>query len=147
MNKKLKDMSPMNSWSLERKQIRDVTISRSRFHKDNLRHHPRFPLISLAYNRFSLCLSAGSLAISLFNIWSSRCFSPKVPELIFLQFVWELPGAWLTFHEILLRIFFSRDPQILIQIVTLCLSCSTIIWKIRIWLGIKQWVPAVGLKV
>ena len=56
MNKKLKDMSPMNSWSLERKQIRDVTISRSRFHKDNLRHHPRFPLISLAYNRFSLCL-------------------------------------------------------------------------------------------
>ena len=30
--------------------------SRSRFPKDNLRHHPRFPLISLAYNRFSLCL-------------------------------------------------------------------------------------------
>ena len=27
-----------------------------RFHKDNLRHHPRFPLMSLAYNRFSLCL-------------------------------------------------------------------------------------------
>ena len=53
------------------KTIAKITI---RFHKDNLRHHPRFPLISLAYNRFSLCLSAGSLAISLFNIWSSRCF-------------------------------------------------------------------------
>ena len=25
-----------------------------RFHKDNLRHHPRFPLIGLANNRFSL---------------------------------------------------------------------------------------------
>jgi len=42
--------------SFQKIQIRDVTISRSRFHKDNLRHHPRFPLISLAYNRFSLCL-------------------------------------------------------------------------------------------
>jgi len=34
-----------------------MTLTKSwRFHKDNLRHHPRFPLISLAYNRFSLCL-------------------------------------------------------------------------------------------
>ena len=30
------------------------------------------------HNRFSLCLSAGSLAISLFNIWSSRCFIIKI---------------------------------------------------------------------
>ena len=39
------------------KEINDREASSwLRFHKDNLRHHPRFPLISSAYNRFSLCL-------------------------------------------------------------------------------------------
>jgi hypothetical protein len=39
------------------------------------------------------------LAFLLFLIINHFLF-PKVPELIFLQFVWELPGAWLTFHSL-----------------------------------------------
>ena len=84
---------------------------------------------------FSKCLSAGSLAISLFNIWSSRCFmSSNFHFLFYYKHVlgFFFPGHFpfpkllssLSFHSTI-RKWFS-----ILELFCFCMSLNSFICKI-----------------
>ena len=125
--------------------------------KDNLRHHPRFPLISSAYNRFSLCLIVNHaelgidhLLLVIVHVLINHLFKlgPVLIILVFIFFIikivqlrmncsWFKILFFLVIFIYLFKSYVESEDQLIIVYHLWILSSLESIYQI--WKAINSW--------